>query len=90
MMKIHEHEIICDCPVECSDISYKMNIVFDGIHEHNVDQLKQLGVPTSDEERCQSKNENTTSFKIKVTTAMVVLEEWVFSGINVWLFFYRP
>jgi len=83
MMKIHEHEIICDCPVECSDISYKMNIVFDGIHEHNVDQLKQLGVPTSDEERCQSKNENTTSFKIKVTTAMVVLEEWVFSGINV-------
>ena len=48
--------------------SYKVNVVYDGIHEHNIDQLKMIGI-------CDSRDIN--SFEdcrknppvIKVTTA---------------------
>ena len=69
--QIHEHQIECTCPVACNDISYNMNIVYDGIHEHNVDQLQMIGVPIDTGPCCETQK----NAQIKVTTTMVVLEE---------------
>ena len=62
----------CSCPIECNKVSYNKNILFDGVHEHNIEQLKTLSKFTGG--KCLGK----IRFNLYLS-----LGKQAFSGLNV-------